>query len=61
MLEYVSFNPDIGVKERVEMWRTVPENKLRNTSNIHRNRTKEIIISTQAHETLWCDGALEAT
>lgn len=46
-------------REEKRFRHTVSENKLRNTSNIHRNRPKEIIIATQAHKTLWRDGALE--
>jgi hypothetical protein len=41
--------------------RTISKDKLSNTSNIHRNATKEIVIPTQSNKTGWCDGALETT
>jgi hypothetical protein len=58
MLGDVNFK--LQEREERRFRHTVSEHKLRNTSNVHRNRPKEVIISTQADETLWRDGALEA-
>jgi hypothetical protein len=40
---------------------TVTKDELSDTSNVHSNRAKEILVATQANKALWRDSTLEAT
>lgn len=49
-----------STQEAVHELRTVSEDKLSNTSNVHGNAAKKVVVATQSNQTLGSHGTLEA-